>query len=132
MFFARSGALLGGLSDKEKRRGANMTGRLIWGIARAIFAASLWANAASADEYDSAVSAVNKLPNMKVFNLNVPNGIVLVFADRTKQNLAEAAATICGVLKANSAEDIKKVRFLDGPAHDKEDTIRIVETIPCK
>jgi hypothetical protein len=97
-----------------------------------MFAAALGVSTASADEYDSAVAAINKLPNITVFNLSVPNGIVLVFADSAKQKLAEAATTICDVLKASSAQDIKKVRFLDGPAHDKDDTIKIVETIPCK
>jgi hypothetical protein len=109
-----------------------MTSRFVSAAVRAIFAAALWVNMAGADEYDSAAAAIDKLPNIKVFNLNVPNGIVLVFADPAKQNLAEAAAAICGVLKANSLQDIKKVRFLDGPAHDKDDKIKIVETIPCK
>jgi hypothetical protein len=85
---------------------------------------------ARADEYDSAVADINKLTNIKVFNLNVPNGIVLVFADPAKQKLAETATTICDVLKASSVPDINKVRFLDGPAHDKDDTIKNVQTIP--
>jgi hypothetical protein len=109
-----------------------MATRLVSGVTYAMFVAALWVNAASADEYDSAAAAINKLPNIKVFNLNVPNGIVLVFADPAKQKLAEAARAICDVLKASSAPDITKVRFLDGPAHDKDDTIKIVETIPCK
>ena len=107
-----------------------MISRFVSSIACAMLAAALWVNTAAADQYDSAVAAIDKLPNTKVFNLNVANGIVLVFADPTKQNLAELSAKICEVLKAN-AGDIKKVRFLDGPAHDKDDTIKIVQTIPC-
>src|SRR3974390_3534763 len=107
-----------------------MISRFVFGIACAMLAAALWVNAAVADQYAGAVTAIDKLPNTKVFNLNVPNGIVLVFADPTKQNLAELSAKIREVLKAN-AGDINKVRFLDGPAHDKDDTIKIVQTIPC-
>jgi hypothetical protein len=109
-----------------------MTSILVSQVVGAILAAALAVGTAYADEYDSAVAAINKLPNIKVFNLNVPNGIVLVFADPGKQKLADAATMICDALKASSAPDIKKVRFLDGPAHDKDDTIKIVETIPCK
>lgn len=109
-----------------------MTSRLVSGVVRALFAAALWASTADADPYDDAVAAINKLPNIKVFNLQVPNGIVLVFVDPTNQDRAKAAAMICDALKASSAQNIKLVRFLDGPAHDKDDTIKIVGTMPCK
>jgi hypothetical protein len=100
-------------------------------IVGAVLAAALALTTAYADDYDNAVAAINKLPNIKVFNLNVPNGIVLVFADPAKEKLADTAIMICDALKAGAA-DITKVRFLDGPAHDKDDTIKIIQTIPCK
>ena len=109
-----------------------MTSVLVLRIVGAVLAAAPSVSTAHADEYDSAVAAINKLPDIKVFNLSVPNGIVLVFADSAKQKLAEAATTICDVLKASSVPEVTKIRFLDGPAHDKDDTIKIVQTIPCK
>jgi len=108
-----------------------LSAKLVSGFLTAILAATLSVGAARANKYDDAIAAINNLPDTEVFQIYPPSGMILVFID-PKQPLVDAAVRICGVLRASGANDIKLVRFLDGAAHQTNNVIKILQTIPCK